>query len=145
MPQLIVDADGRLWLFVRHLTDVTPPRKPGGRVPQPRSIWNPYALCYTDEAWSEPVQFPESNGRNDMRVSTCLDAGGNVWVSWADDGRKPTRAEEPIRHRAHAARIRTTATDADPPAIRPDGQTARPAEALPSQPRPADRDPVDPT
>jgi len=106
LPELSVDAGGRLWLFVRHLTDVTPTqRRPNGRRAQDRGIWNPYVLCYDGSGWSQPLPLPDSNGRNDMRVSTCLDADGHVWAAWADDGRKPARAEEPQNHTVHAARI----------------------------------------
>lgn len=105
LPELIVDGDGRLWLIVRHLTDLTPKPVPGGRGHQARGIWNPYALCYDGARWSQPLPFPDSNGRNDMRVRTCRGAGGEVWAAWAEDGRKPTRAEEPQTHNVHAARL----------------------------------------
>ncbi|MBN1488328.1 MAG: hypothetical protein JXA69_00295 [Phycisphaerae bacterium] len=131
LPHLMVDGDDRLWLFVRHLTDVTPPGKPGARPPQPRSIWNPYVLCYVDERWSQPVQLPESNGRNDIRTAACLDAERRLWVAWADDGRTAERAEEPIRHRVHTARIHTSVPPGGPPTVKPDGRTAHPADALP--------------
>lgn len=106
LPELIVDRAGRLWLFVRHLHDVTPPgTRAGGRPNQPRGIWNPYVACYDGEQWSPSVRLPDSNGRNDMRVATCLDAQGQVCAAWADDGRQATRAEEPAVHTVHAATL----------------------------------------
>ncbi len=109
LPKLRVDDSGRLWLFVRHLEDLTRPgfRKVGKRKRryQSRGIWNPYALCYAGGTWSKPAKLPVSNGRNCMRTATCLDGSGQVWVAWAEDGRKPTRAEEPINHNVHAAQL----------------------------------------
>ncbi len=106
LPELTVDGDGRLWLFVRHLRDLT--SKPTERRPRPqaRGIWNPYALCYAGGKWSEPLPLPGSNGRNDMRLAACLDSDGGVWAAWADDARRPKRAEEPGNHNVHAARLK---------------------------------------
>jgi len=110
LPKLRVDGSGRLWLFVRHMQNLTPPgfRKVGGQLRpyQARGIWNPYAMCCTDGTWSNPAKLPTSNGRNDMRTAICTDASGEFWVAWSEDGRKPTRAEEPVNHNVHAARIR---------------------------------------
>jgi hypothetical protein len=128
LPELTVDRDGRLWLFVRHLHDVTPPgTRAGGRPNQPRGIWNPYVACYDGEQWTTPLRLPDSNGRNDMRVATCLDAQGQVCAAWADDGRKATRAEEPTVHAVHVA----TLAAAPPPTGRlaiSGGQDLAPAE-----------------
>jgi len=119
LPELIVDGNGKLWLFVRHLTDLTPKPKPGKRHAQARGIWNPYALCYAGDHWSQPKPLPKSNGRNDMRVATCLDPKGQVWATWADDGRKPTHAEEPGNHNVHAAMVSMRDTGSCSPLVRP--------------------------
>ena len=105
LPELSVDGGGKLWLFVRHLTDLTPkPKSPGGHV-QDRGMWNPYALCYDGNRWSSPAQLPDSNGRNDMRVCTCLDRDGRLWATWADDGRTKARPPEPQNHNVHALQL----------------------------------------
>jgi len=104
LPELIVDGKGRLWLFVRHVVDWTKKRKDGTRRGA-QGIWNPYVLCYAGGKWSEPVKLPQSNGRNDMRVANCLSPDGRVWAAWADDGRKETRAEEPVNHNINAAML----------------------------------------
>jgi hypothetical protein len=110
LPELIVDRAGRLWLFVRHLHDVTPPgTRADGRPHQSRGVWNPYVSCYDGETWSAPVRLPDSNGRNDMRVATCLDSRGQVCAAWADDGRRVSRAEEPAVHTVHAAAFTSAA------------------------------------
>ncbi|MGE3778481.1 MAG: hypothetical protein AB7F89_14945, partial [Pirellulaceae bacterium] len=107
LPHVRVDREGRVWLVVRHLIDVTPPgKRPNGAPNQPRGVWNPYILCYAGAAWTEPVVLPESNGRNDMRVASAWDAKGDLWLAWAEDGRRETRAEEPLNHQVHAIRIR---------------------------------------
>ncbi len=104
LPELIVDGTGRLWLIVRHLTDLTPKgRRKGNRPHQARGIWNPYAICYAGGRWSEPIQLPVSNGRNDMRVAMCLDRAGQVRLAWAEDGRRPERSYEPVNHNVRAA------------------------------------------
>ncbi|NOX57097.1 MAG: hypothetical protein GXP27_22230 [Planctomycetes bacterium] len=106
LPELTVDGSGRLCLVFRHLRDLTPPgRRPNGRPHQARGIWNPYITFYADGAWSEPTPLPASNGRNDMRVSLCRDADGRIVLAWAEDGRRPQRAEEPVNHNVHAARL----------------------------------------
>jgi len=106
LPELTVDGTGRLWLIVRHLTDLTPKkRRKNNRPQQARGIWNPYAMCYAAGRWSEPIKLPDSNGRNDMRVATCLGRTGHVQLAWADDGRKPKRSYEPVNHNVHAAAL----------------------------------------
>jgi hypothetical protein len=114
LPRLRVDGSGRLWLFIRHLENLTPPgmRKVGGRLRpyQARGIWNPYALCYANGQWSRPTLMPSSNGRNDMRVATSLDSTGQVYVAWAEDQRQATRAEEPGNHEVHAAKVALAAS-----------------------------------
>jgi len=103
LPELAVDPAGRLCLVFRHLEDLTPPgRRPNGRPYQSRGIWNPYVTFYSHGRWAEPVKLPASNGRNDMRVSLCPFQDG-LAVAWSEDGRKPTRAEEPVNHNVHAA------------------------------------------
>ncbi len=107
LPELSVDADGRLWLVFRHLHDLTPPgRRPNGRPYQSRGIWNPYVTVYQNGRWSTPVRLPTSNGRNDMRVSLWPGSDGTLTVAWAEDGRRPERAEEPVNHNVHAATLR---------------------------------------
>lgn len=133
LPELIVDGDGRLWLIVRHLTDLTPTPKSGGRIPQARGVWNPYVLCYDGTRWSQPQLLPDSNGRNDMRVRTCLGRGNEVWVAWAEDGRKPSRAEEPQAHNVHAARLMATGSAQAVLATQRSGQ-ARPVAPIGERP-----------
>jgi len=104
LPELSVDSSGRLWLFVRHLTDLTPKAlRSGGRPSQDRGMWNPYVLHYDGKRWSRPRQLPSSNGRNDMRVCTSLDRDGRTWAAWADDGRTKAKPPEPRNHNVHAA------------------------------------------
>ena len=112
LPELSVDGSGRLWLFVRHLTDLTPKiMRAGGRPSQDRGIWNPYVLCYDGSRWSQPRQLPDSNGRNDMRVCTCLDRDGRAWAAWADDGRTKARPPEPQNHNIHAVPLSVPGPD----------------------------------
>ena len=133
LPELSVDGSGRLWLFVRHVTDLTPKLKPGQDHVQDRGMWNPYALCYDGNRWSQPKPLPDSSGRNDMRVATCLDRQGRVWAAWADDGRTKARPPEPQNHNVHAAPVsmatsaaamlETRSPSPTPPAPRGDEQS----------------------
>ncbi len=141
LPELTVDGDGRLWIFVRHLTDLTPGPRPDGRRSQARGIWNPVALCYSGDQWSAPLTLKQSNGRNDMRVRTCLDREGSVWAAWADDGRKTTRAEEPGNHNVHASML-SIPQAARPPAVAPHSV---PMPVLIEIERSTDVEPVPPT
>jgi len=140
LPELLVDGSGRLWLFVRHLQNLTPPgfRMVGGRKRpyQARGIWNPFALCYVGGAWSSPAKMPDSNGRNDIRTATCTDQSGNIWVAWAEDGRKPSRAEEPVNHNVHAAMIRVAAGGSVSLPVRPVDESADAGSVQPSEKAP---------
>jgi hypothetical protein len=112
LPELNIDGSGRLWLIVRHLTDLTPKQvRPDGRHSQDRGIWNPYLLCYDGNRWSQPQRLPDSNGRNDMRTSTCLDPDGRAWAAWADDGRTVARPPEPQDHNVHAVPLAVPGPD----------------------------------
>ncbi len=137
LPDLNIDGDGRLWLTVRHLTDLTPEHEPGKHV-QTRGVWNPYVLCYDGDRWSQAKPLPDSSGRNDMRVCTCVDSDGRVWVAWADDGRKPTHPDEPQHHSVHAAQLVPPGSSQSELATRAAGQ-ARAIAAASEQPwsRPA--------
>jgi hypothetical protein len=118
LPELLFDGDGRLWFFIRHLENLTPSgRRPNGRPYQARGIWNPYATCFDGGQWTTPVKLPRSNGRNDMRVSACVDMDGQVWAAWSDDGRKPSRAEEPVNHNIHSLRLMASASEVTVPPV----------------------------
>ncbi len=112
LPELSIDGSGRLWLIVRHLTNLTPKgTRSGGRPHQDRGMWNPYVLCYDGSRWSQPQQLPDSNGRNDMRATTCLDHDGRAWVAWADDGRTAAKPPEPQNHNVHALPLAAPGSD----------------------------------
>jgi len=106
LPHLAVDGGGRLWLIFRHLVDVKRfTVRTGERQGQSRGIWNLYAMCYAGGEWSAPVLLPSSNGRNDMRVATCLAPDGTLWAAWAGDARNIIRAEVPGNHDIFVAPI----------------------------------------
>jgi hypothetical protein len=132
LPELQVDGAGRLWLVVRHLTDVTNHRdRQGNGLQQVRGVWNPWALYYADGRWSAPTRLPESNGRNDMRTALWRDPQGRVWAAWAEDGRKETLAEEPVNHEVRAAMLRAPRAAAVALPVKPAPLPARPAVPLP--------------
>jgi len=139
LPELTIDGAGRLWLFVRHLSNWTPDQRPGERIPQTRGIWNPYALCLQADGWSRPKQLPDSNGRNDMRVSTCVTPDGKVWAAYAHDGRRTTRTEEPINHDVRVVRLDAPASGDPAPLTRGAGAPALIDWKPPTPWTPADR------
>jgi hypothetical protein len=104
LPHLAVDGMGRLWMIFRHLVNVprwdTKTQQPQG---QSRGIWGFFAMSYADGEWSSPTFLPHSNGRNDMRVATCVATDGTLWAAWAGDDRQILRAEVPGNHNVYAA------------------------------------------
>ena len=84
-PQLAVDASNRVWAFFRH-------RRPAqhnlyDRTPSHHALWEIYASCYEDDAWSPMVLLPYSTGRNDMRISITRGPDGNLAAAWPTDRR----------------------------------------------------------
>lgn len=107
LPHLAVDGTGRLWMIFRHLVNV--PRwdtKTQQPQTQSRGIWAMFAMSYADGSWSSPTFLPHSNGRNDMRVATCVAPDGTLWAAWAGDDRQIVRAEVPGNQNVYAAPLR---------------------------------------
>ncbi|MFQ6097752.1 MAG: TolB family protein, partial [Armatimonadota bacterium] len=106
LPKVTFDGDGRLWLLFRHLTPIKQiaPKNPRRRQ-QPRCIWNVYAIAYDGVEWTQPMLLVGSNGRNDQRVSTAVDASGAIWLAFGGDGRRRWRAEEPVNHNVFVAAL----------------------------------------
>ena len=107
LPHLAVDGTGRLWLIFRHLVNVprwdTKTKQPQR---QSRGIWGFFAMSYANGEWSSPTFLPHSEGRNDMRVATCVAPDGTLWAAWAGDDRRIVRAEVPGNHNVYAAPLR---------------------------------------
>lgn len=80
-PQLARDGEGRIWLLFRMCRQGYCGHPPGG------AHWNIYATSYTEQGWLEPIQLPQSQGRQNQRVATCLDANGRLQCAWADGNR----------------------------------------------------------
>jgi hypothetical protein len=91
LPQLQPDADGRMWLLFRYRT-CRRPRVDGWAI---QARWNVYATAFLGDRWTEPVELPHSDGRNDMRMSTQRDREGSAYVAYASDNRVWTQPAMP--------------------------------------------------
>lgn len=76
LPNLIVDTNGRLWVFFHNY--VASP---------PNSVWRIYAAYYQGDEWSQPILLPYYTWKNVASVSSCCDNLGNIWVAWGSDSR----------------------------------------------------------
>jgi hypothetical protein len=134
LPEIAFDGKGNVWLFLRHLTDVNKAQRDAARAAgkgpvQTRGIWNVYASRWDGKAWAEPALLADSNGRNDQRASVARDGQGGLWIAFADDGRRPNRAEEWINHNVHVAQLPVVESTGLPPrtdAVRPRTDAVRP-------------------
>lgn len=80
-PQLTRDGTGRLWLLYRMCRQGYAPHPPGG------AQWMIYATTYTQQGWLEPIQLPQSQGRQNQRVATCTWRDGRLQCAWAEGNR----------------------------------------------------------
>ncbi len=84
-PTIRADANGGIWVFFRR------------RNPRIKDIisdmyafwatWELWGVPYADGAWGEPVFFPNSTGRLDVRSGFATGADGGVVVAWPTDNR----------------------------------------------------------
>jgi hypothetical protein len=85
LPHLQLDAQGKPWLFVRHLVMREPDTPLEG--PINLALWEIWATQYDGEHWTKPMYLPHSSGRNDMMLTSTLASNGEVWAIWATDQR----------------------------------------------------------
>src|SRR5262249_50220643 len=83
LPQLQEDGQGRMWLAFRHRSARNP--RIDGWAAQGR--WDVYATACLGENWLDPIELPQSTGRNDMRISSQRDRDGNVYFAYSSDHR----------------------------------------------------------
>ncbi len=74
-PRLAMDDRGRVSLLLRKY------EYRGGTA----EFWRPYVLTMTPQGWTEPMQFPYSNGRQTMVASATPSAEGGLWIGWPRD------------------------------------------------------------
>jgi hypothetical protein len=80
LPQVAIDAQGRVWLFFRHWAN--------------RAVYQFYAMYLTGTGWSEPVMIPNSTGREHQSIATALGTDGRLWAAWPSDASEPRRQRE---------------------------------------------------
>jgi hypothetical protein len=116
IPKLHLDPAGRMWLAFRHrllrIQD-TPPNTPAHR-----AAWEIHGVAYEGERWSEPIHFPFSNSRQDVRAAFANDSRGAVWAAFPTDHRD---YEEFLYERAEAqvARVPLPSTAPAAPRLMP--------------------------
>lgn len=85
LPQLVADAQGRIWCFLRLRSFV---RTETADVWAAGGLWNVYLTVYADGRWWPAIPFSESVGPNYMRVGAALAPDGTLWCAWPTDGRR---------------------------------------------------------
>jgi hypothetical protein len=111
LPQLQADSDGRMWMAFRQRTARNP--RADGWAAQGR--WDVYATAFLGDRWLAPFVLEQSAGRNDMRVSSQRDPGGNVYFAYAGDNRTWTPpGMAPRNHSVAVSRLSGAAKPAEP-------------------------------
>ena len=84
-PTIQVDGNGGVWVFFRHRTP---------RVLDSISdhwsfyaTWELWGMPYSNGRWGEPVYFPNSGSRLDVRSGFATSSGGDIVAVWPSDGR----------------------------------------------------------
>ena len=106
LPALTMDPAGQPVVVFRQLAPVTRwNTRRSEKERQSRGIWATFVTRLDGEAWSRPRLLHGSGGRNDQRVALAWTAAGQLWAAYAGDGRRVTRAEEPLNNNVFAAAI----------------------------------------
>ncbi len=84
-PQLKRDADGRVWVFARQRLQRR--RDTQSETPLHRACWEIWGSTLDGDRWIEPLYFPFSQARQDVRWGLASDGRGNLWAAWHTDGR----------------------------------------------------------
>jgi hypothetical protein len=102
LPHLQIDAQGKPWLFVRHLLMREPETPLEG--PIDLAMFNIWATGYDGGHWTSPIYFPKSSGRNNMMPASVLAGDDNIWAVWATDLRN-TKTYQPAQLQVQIGRI----------------------------------------
>jgi hypothetical protein len=114
LPSLAADTNGRVWLTFRHRM-MRQPDMPSD-TPLHRANWQIYVTRPEGPGWTQPVQLPESYGRQDMRTGVAARPDG-LYIAYPYDRRD---FEEFLYQRGEVnlARIPTNSAGL-PPVLRP--------------------------
>ncbi len=115
-PMVRVDAQGAPWILFRHRTAKNP-RADGWAA---AGWWELYAIRSTGDAWTSPIPFPRSMGRQSQPSSAAVTPRG-LAVAWATDGRTFQQPADGIRTRVWTAEIESRHAEhaAAPPVLGP--------------------------
>ncbi|MGA1868935.1 MAG: hypothetical protein ACMUJM_10350 [bacterium] len=94
IPQLQIDANGRLWLFFHHYS---------GKIPfyihdKVMEVWKVYGMFYDGKSWSSPIELGYNTWRNSFASSVCASKEKpEIWITFAGDNRqKGSRKLDPV-------------------------------------------------
>ncbi len=104
-PHLATDGAGRLWLVVRVQNQVLAFPRAKQKVQQ-YGMWHLLASQYDGRAWTPPAPLAGSEGRQDVRVDTAVDAAGDLLVAFGADGRVRDAAYVPVDYDVWLASLR---------------------------------------
>jgi hypothetical protein len=141
LPRLAADSNGRIWLFFRRRTLRFQATKVGPQAAATRVVgrggrWDVYATTYSGDAWSPLISFPDSSGRNDVRLSAFATPDGSVWTAWETDQR-PYDTFGPGDSAVVLARMNFGGPAVAPPVVQPQ-MSAPPRESMPESSESAD-------
>ncbi len=84
-PQLVLDGQGRIWLFGRHRT--IRQRDMPDETPLHRACWEIWGSTLDGDRWTVPLEIPFSQSRQDVRWGIAPDGKGDLFAAWAMDNR----------------------------------------------------------
>lgn len=107
LPHLQIDTQGKPWLLVRHMVMREPdtPLEDSNNL----ALWDIWATRYDGQHWMAPMYVPHSGGRNDMMPAATVGSHGEVWATWATDGRN-TKDYQPQQQQVRIAELTPSAS-----------------------------------
>ena len=84
-PKLALDGEGRVWVFGRQRLQRR--RDTPGETPLHRASWEIWGTTLDGRRWLEPLHFPFSQSRQDVRWDLASDGRGNLFAAWQTDHR----------------------------------------------------------
>lgn len=114
-PHLLADTGGRIWMTVRHRSNV--PFRNAQGVVQQRVLWQEWLTRWEGDHWNPATVLPRSLGRQTIYSSIAAAPDGAVWLAWTTDNRQLSDPHRPIHDEVYALFTRA-AGPAREPALR---------------------------
>ena len=85
LPTVQPDGEGGVWVLFRHrnprIQDIISDYE------LHRAAWELWGMRYSGGAWSQPIPFPHSTGRMDVRSGFARSSDGGIVAAWPTDNR----------------------------------------------------------